>query len=212
MVDAPTDEQLLADYFGGDRSAFETLVRRYHQELYRFALRFTNSSAAAEDVVQEAFLQVHLAGSSFDLSRRLKPWLFTIAANKARDWLRARTRRHEVPLDAPIDAGDQGGESFGGILAGDDDPVGEALEAEEQRRVVQRVVREMPDHLREVLVLGYFHRFAYKEMADILEVPLGTVKSRLHAAVGHFARRYRAVAKVARAPDDVLEGELWKEV
>ena len=70
----------------------------------------------------------------------------------------------------------------------------------------------MPDHLREVLVLGYFHRFAYKEMADILEVPLGTVKSRLHAAVAHFARRYRAVAKVARAPDDVLEGELWKEV
>ena len=212
MVDAPTDEQLLGDYFGGDRSGFDTLVRRYHQELYRFALRFTNSSAAAEDVVQEAFLQVHLAGSSFDLSRRFKPWLFTIAANKARDWLRARTRRHEVPLDAPIDGGDQGGESFGGILAGDDDPVDEALEAEEQRRVVQRVVREMPDHLREVLVLGYFHRFAYKEMADILEVPLGTIKSRLHAAVGHFARRYRAVAKEARAPDDVLEGELWKEV
>jgi DNA-directed RNA polymerase specialized sigma24 family protein len=48
-------------------------------------------------------------------------------------------------------------------------------------------------------------------MADILEVPLGTVKSRLHAAVGHFARRYRAVAKAARTPDDVLEGELWKE-
>ena len=211
MVDAPTDERLLADYFGGDRNGFETLVRRYHKELFRFALRFTNSSAAAEDVVQEAFLQVHLAGSSFDLSRRFKPWLFTIAANKARDWLRARSRRHEVPLDAPIGSDGDGGEAFGGLLAGDDRPVDEALEAEEKRRVVQRVVREMPDHLREVLVLGYFHRFPYKQMADILGVPLGTVKSRLHAAVGHFARSYRVAAKSAQVPDDALEGELWKE-
>lgn len=212
MVDAPTDERLLADYFAGDRGTFAVLVRRYHQELYQFVLRFTNSSAAAEDVVQEAFLQVHLAADSFDPSRRFKPWLFTIAANKARDWLRARSRRHEVPLDAPIGGGDEGGESFGGLLTDNQTPVEEALAAEEKRRLVQRVVREMPDHLREVLVLGYFHRFPYKEMAEVLGVPLGTVKSRLHGAVAHFARRYRALAgEAAEAPDEALEGEIWRE-
>jgi RNA polymerase sigma-70 factor (ECF subfamily) len=210
-VDAPTDERLLAEYFAGDRSGFEALVRRYHKELFRFALRFTNSSAAAEDVVQEAFLQVHLAGSSFDMSRRFKPWLFTIAANKARDWLRSRSRRHEVPLDAPINGSGEGGESFGGLLAGDDPSLDESLETEEKRRVVQRVIRKMPEHLREALVLGYFHRFPYKEMAEILDVPLGTVKSRLHAAVGHFARCYQAAVKSARVPDDALEGEFWQD-
>ena len=212
-MDAPTDERLLADYFAGDHAGFETLVRRYHRELYQFVLRFTNSSAAAEDVVQEAFLQVHLAGRSFDLSRRFKPWLFTIAANKARDWLRARSRRHEVPLDAPIGGGDEGGESFSGLLTDNQTPVHEALHADEKRRAVQRVIRDMPDHLREVLVLGYFHRFPSREMADVLGIPLGTVKSRLHAAVGHFARRYRTMAtEKAQEPDQALEGELWKEV
>ncbi len=211
MVDAPTDERLLADYFAGDRAKFEVLVRRYHRELFRFALRFTNSSAAAEDVVQEAFLQVHLAGSTFDLSRRFKPWLFTIAANKARDWLRSRSRRQEVPLDAPVGGPTDVGESFAAILSDEDQAADEGLEIDEQRRVVQRVVREMPDHLREVLVLGYFHRFAYKDMAEILAVPLGTVKSRLHAAVGHFAREYKRAAKAAETPDDTLERELWRE-
>lgn len=206
-MDAPTDEQLLGRYFEGDASAFTPLAERYYRELFRFVLRFTNSSAAAEDVVQDTFLQVHLSGHTFDTSRRFKPWLFTIAANKARDWHRGRARRREVPLDAKIGGQADGDESFAQLLADDFEPPGQDLDAEDRRRVVQRVVHHMPDHLREVLVLGYFHRFAYKDMADILEIPLGTVKSRLHAAVANFAKRYKAVAESADEPDPELGRE-----
>ena len=85
MVDAPTDEQLLADYLGGDARSFELLVRRHSRELFQFITRFTGSSTVAEDVVQDAFLQVHLSGHRFDTQKRFRPWLFTIAANKVRE-------------------------------------------------------------------------------------------------------------------------------
>lgn len=193
----PTDEQLLAELLKHRPQAFELLVRRHNAELYRFVLRFTNSSMAAEDVVQESFLQAYLSAASFDLSRRFKPWLFTIAANKARDWLRSRARRSEVPLDAEID-GDGGTKTFLDLLSDDQEAPTAALEAAEQRRSVRRIVDQMPQLLREVLVLAYYHQFAYKQIAGILGIPLGTVKSRLHAAVGNFGRAYRAEYEAAR--------------
>ena len=78
----PTDEQLLVEHLAGKPDAFEHLVRGYSLELYRFVLRFTNNSVAADDVLQEAFLQVYQSAATFDQSRRLKPWIFSIAANK----------------------------------------------------------------------------------------------------------------------------------
>jgi len=209
-VDAPTDERLLADHFAGG-AGFETLVRRHHRELFQFVLRFTGSSTAAEDVVQEAFLQVHLSAGSFDPTRRFKPWLFTIAANKARDWLRTRSRRSEVPLDAQVSAaapGVDGTHSFADLLADEEAPLDAEFDAEEQRQLVQRVVAEMPEALREVLVLAYFHRFAYKEMAEVLDIPLGTIKSRLHSAVNVFARRYKAAVAQSATAVDVFEAGL----
>jgi RNA polymerase sigma-70 factor (ECF subfamily) len=107
--------------------------------------------------------------------------------------LRGRARRPEVPLDAFVGTGDDDeGRRFLDFLA---DPTGVPagnLEADERKALVRTTVERMPDHLREVLVLGYFHRFPYKDMAEILGVPLGTVKSRLHAAVAHFAKAYQA--------------------
>jgi RNA polymerase sigma-70 factor (ECF subfamily) len=187
-VKAPTDEQLLADHLAGDPNAFRVLVERHSHELYDFVFRFTRSSAAAEDVVQEAFLQVHLSGDSFDPSRRFRPWLFTIAANKSRDWLRSRSRQKEVALDATIDGTDDAGQRFLDLLADETALPADTMAQDEQRRAVRRVVDQMPPNLCEVLVLAYYHRFAYKEMADILDIPLGTVKSRLHAAVAAFAK------------------------
>ncbi len=189
-----TDEQLLAEYLAGHSDAFELLVRRHSQELFRFLVRFTGSAAAAEDIVQDTFLQVHLSAASFDRSRRLKPWLFTIAANKARDLLRSRARRPEVPLDANVGTEDEG-QRFLDFLADTDNAPSIALEQEEEREFVRNVLESMPEHLREVLVLSYYHRFPYKEISEILGVPLGTVKSRLHAAVGQFGQAYRAATR-----------------
>ena len=188
----PSDEQLLAEHVEGLPDRFELLVRRHSQELYRFLARFTGSGTLAEDIAQDAFLQVHLAASSFDPSRRFKPWLFTIAANKARDALRSRARRPEVPLDAHVGSSDEeSGQTFRDFMVDNAaDPVG-SLESGEEREQVRSVLNRMPEHYREVLVLSYFHQFPYKEIADILNVPLGTVKSRLHSAVAHFGRAYK---------------------
>ena len=84
-----SDEQLLVAYRHGDRASFSRLVQRYQRELFHFLVRFTGDRAAAEDIFQETFLQVHQSAEQFDPQRRFRPWLFTIAANKARDLHRA---------------------------------------------------------------------------------------------------------------------------
>lgn len=204
----PADEKLLSEHLAGKAEAFELLVRRHSQELYHFLVRFTGSSATAEDVVQEAFLQVHLSAGAFDPKRRFKPWLFTIAANKARDLLRRKARRPEIPLDAHV-GDDEDAHRFGELLADTQETPSEIVDAEEQRKIVRRVVNSLPDHLREVLVLSYYHRFPYKDLAEILGIPLGTVKSRLHAAVGHFGKAYEMVIRQAdganQTPTDDVE-------
>jgi RNA polymerase sigma-70 factor (ECF subfamily) len=191
VTNRETDEELLAEYAQGRTDRFEVLVRRYSQELFHFLVRFTGGTASAEDILQETFLQVHLSAPTFDPSRRFKPWLFTIAANKARDLMRGRARRPEVPIDAAIEQDPSGRQRFSDFVAITKDEPGEPLEAEEQKQIVRRIVKQMPDHLREALILAYYHKFPYKDMAEILGVPLGTVKSRLHGAVAAFAEAYR---------------------
>ncbi len=194
-MNAPTDEQLLADHLAGKPGAFRALVERHHGELLQFVYRFTNSKAAADDVVQDTFVQIHLAATSFDPSRRFKPWLFTIAANKARDYLRGRTRRREVPLNAEVGGGDEGGQRFLDLLADEGGDAGARLMDTEQARIVRQVVDDMPDNLSEILILAYYHRMPYREIAEVLEIPVGTVKSRLHAAVTRFGERYRSLSE-----------------
>ncbi len=192
-----SDEALLSAYLEGDRACFRELVERYRTELHRFLTRFLGSTAAADDVFQETFLQVHLAGHSFDAERHFKPWLFTIAANKARDWHRRQKRRAAASLDAPL-RNDADGARLADLMEAPPEPPSAATEANEQRELVEGVLRGLPVHYREVLVLSYFQRMSYNQVAEVLGIPLGTVKSRLHAAVAAFSERWKA----ARAADD----------
>lgn len=187
-----SDEQLLADFLAGHEDAFTSLVGRYSHELFQFVARFVRNAAVAEDVVQESFIQVHQSGAGFDPQRRFRPWLFTIAANKARDHLRGRSRKREVSLSFNQGASESNEElNYLHFLSGEDEAPDRRLEQAEEQEIVKRIVSKMPDHLREVLVLGYYQRMPYKEIAEVLNIPLGTVKSRLHAAVNHFAEVYR---------------------
>lgn len=188
----PSDEQLLSRYRDGDKTAFSQLVERYQRELFHFLVRFLGDRAAAEDVFQESFLQVHQSAGQFDLDRRFRPWLFTIAANKARDLMRSQARRPTNPLQASISPGDDESGQFIDLMESTAQMPGESMEKEELQKLVHGTVMGMPDHLREILLLSYFHQFPYKQISDILAIPLGTVKSRLHAAVAHFADRWRA--------------------
>jgi len=191
-ADQRTDEQLLAAYRQGDRAGFGKLVERYQRELYHFLVRFLGDRAAAEDIFQEAFLQVHQSADQFDLDRRFRPWLFTIAANKARDLMRSQARRPTSPLQASISPGDDDSGQFIDLMESAANLPGEPLERQELQNMVQKTVMDMPEHLREIILLSYFHQFPYKQISDILNIPLGTVKSRLHSAVAYFADRWKA--------------------
>jgi RNA polymerase sigma-70 factor (ECF subfamily) len=192
MRDARTDEQLLEAYRLGDRASFAHLVERYQRELFHFLVRFLGDRAAAEDVFQEAFLQVHQSAEQFDPQRRFRPWLFTIAANKARDLMRSQARRPTNPLQASINNGDEESGQFIDLMESSVQMPSEPMEQQELQKLVQGTVMNMPEHLREILLLSYFHQFPYKQISGILNIPLGTVKSRLHAAVAYFADRWRA--------------------
>mgnify|MGYP005841974505 CR=1 FL=1 len=190
----PTDEQLLDSFTAGDRAAFARLVQRYEKELFHFLARFLGDPTIAEDAFQETFLQVYQSARSFDSGRKLRPWLFAIAANKARDLMRSQARRPVAPLQAYVNAVDEDSGQFVDLLAASVPSPEEHLERQEIRQLVQRTVRGMPAHLREILLLSYFHQFPYKQISDILSIPLGTVKSRLHAAVACFAQRWLAAS------------------
>ncbi len=187
---ARTDEELLTAHMDGDAGAFPELVERYRNDLLHFLIRFMGGRAAAEDVFQEAFLQVHISSESFDPSRRFKPWLFTIAANKGRDWHRKHSKRAMASLS--MDVGEQGeGSRFVDLLDGDYELPDVGLLEGEQVQQVRQAVDHLPQHLREILLLSYFQRMSYLQIADSLDIPLGTVKSRLHSAVAAFARSWQ---------------------
>ena len=184
-----SDEELFVLHRDGDPQALRVLIERYASELHGFLTRLVGSRAGADDVFQEAFLQVHLAAETFDAERRFRPWLYTIAANKGRDFLRRQRRRSAVSLDAPVAAGSES--ALVDLLPGDSSAPSSPLEASDEKAIVKQVIDEMPPHFREILLLSYFQKLSYAQIADSLSIPLGTVKSRLHAAVASFAQSWK---------------------
>lgn len=189
------DDQLWADYLAGRPGAFDALVARYAPDLFGFLYRYVGDAALAEDLAQETLLQVHVSAASFDRSRPFKPWMYTIAANKARDFMRSRGRRREQSLDFGSEDSDSPPAS---VLVPSSEPAAAERTDEDERRVaVRTLIASMPDHLRVILVLGYYQQLPYAEISEILGIPVGTVKSRLHAAVTHFAKLWHARAAVS---------------
>ena len=187
-----TDEELLAAHIEGDSSAFQDLMDRYKNDLLHFLIRFVGSTAAAEDVFQETFLQIHISAETFDPSRRFKPWLFTIAANKGRDWHRKHSKRTVLSLSQDI-GGDGEGTRFIDLMEADQELPDANLLDNEQKSSVRDAVDQLPSHLREILLLSYFQQMSYVQIADSLQIPLGTVKSRLHAAVAAFSQSWHSI-------------------
>ena len=192
-MDQRTDEDLLEAHRNGDSKALEALIGRYQRELLGFLTRLLGNRSAAEDVFQEAFLQIHLSADSFDTSRRFRPWLFTIAANKGRDYYRKHGKQDAAAdLSAPVkgrggSAGDgSSATKFVDLLEADVPDLEVGIESAETRDRVRWAVDQLPLSLREIILLAYFQRMSYKQIAESLDIPLGTVKSRLHTAVATF--------------------------
>ena len=119
-------------------SAFPLLMDRYKNDLLHFLIRFVGSRAAAEDVFQEAFLQIHVSAETFDPSRRFKPWLFTIAANKGRDWHRKHSKRTVLSLSQEV-GGEGEGTRFVDLMESEQDlPDAKLLDSEQSNCVRAR--------------------------------------------------------------------------
>jgi RNA polymerase sigma-70 factor (ECF subfamily) len=187
-----SDAKLLTRYAAGEEAAFRELVSRYKNSLYAFLRQFLNRHDLVEDVFQETFLQLFSSRESFDQSRPLRPWLFTIAANKAKDALRKWQRTSAIPIGTMADSDELSFDDMLNTVTADSTMPYEELQKSETASRVGQIVTDMPDNLREILILAYFQKFSYKQMAEMLGIPIGTVKSRLHTAVGRFAKEWKA--------------------
>ncbi len=172
-----SDEELLARYAEtGNREAFEELVHRNERELYGYLRRFVGDAQLAEDAFQATFLQVHLKCRQFVPGRRLRPWLFAIAANQAVDLLR-RNRRHKA-VSLNTSAGDGGN-----LLETDEADPTERLRLSEDHQRIHAAVERLPAKIRQVLVLVVYKGLTYRTAAKTLGIPIGTVKSRMNKAI-----------------------------
>jgi len=191
-----TDEELFAQFIAGQSAGFDALVDRYYKQVYRFLVRFTGRPHLAEDLIQDVFMKVYRSANTFDPERKFRPWLYSIAANRARDALRSVGRSEKQILVHRTKAGEE--TSLEELLPGAPSPPDREIIARETTEKVQRALMDMPDQLREIVTLAYYNQMPYKDIAGALGIPLGTVKSRLHKAVltfGEIWKRYEPDSK-----------------
>jgi RNA polymerase sigma-70 factor (ECF subfamily) len=185
------EQELLNRYVAGDKEAFREIVTRYKDPLYAFLRRFLNQQQLVEEAFQETFLQLYKSRKTFEKGRPLRPWLFTIAANKARDVLRKQQRQETVSIGTMAESSELSVDDVVNSLKSYEITPYDETEKAERSENVRKIIFEMPANLREILILAYFEQFSYKQMADILSIPIGTVKSRLHTAIVVFTKKWK---------------------
>ncbi|MGL4553648.1 MAG: RNA polymerase sigma factor [Gemmataceae bacterium] len=185
----------------GQGEAFGMLVRRYERELFGYLRRYTGDDTLAEDVFQNTFLQVHLKCGLYESGKPVRPWLYTIATHQAIDAMRRNGRHQTLRLDDPA-AGQADGDLVGLldlVECRSPGPV-ESVSARERRARIRATVDDLPDLLRQVLILAYYQGMKYREIADQLGIPVGTVKSRLHAALVKLQESWASLPSLNEVP------------
>ncbi|MFO0816076.1 MAG: sigma-70 family RNA polymerase sigma factor [Gemmatales bacterium] len=177
-----TDEALLARFCQGEASAYGELLRRFQREIYSYLRRYLGQDALAEDVFQNTFFQVYQKARQFEAGRKVKPWLYAIATHQAIDMLRRINRRAAVSLEQ-MAPGDDEGQTWADTLHSSEIDPFDGLDLAERRTRVQEAIENLPEHLRLTVILAYYQGLKYQDIADIMKIPVGTVKSRLHAAM-----------------------------
>lgn len=165
------DIELLRRAGGGDSAAFHALVDRHGQRLYRLAVSLIGNAADAEDVLQETFVGAFKGLKSFEGRASVKTWLTRILVNQAARWRRSRRGRDAGQMPDSAAARTGGAES--------------AID-------VQAALAQLSSEHREVIVLREFQRMSYEEIADVLDIPRGTVESRLHRARGELREKLKS--------------------
>lgn len=172
------DQQLVQRVQKGDKSAFDLLVLKYQHRVLKLVGRFVNDAAEAEDVAQEAFLKAYRALPAFRGESAFYTWLYRIAINTAKNTLVSNRRR---PVDFNLDLQDPEQYERQARLKEADTPEGVLL-TEEIRGVVERALAQLPEDLRTAIVLRELEGLSYEEIAEAMDCPVGTVRSRIFRA------------------------------
>lgn len=178
-----TDEQLLLRYRAtGDRDLFAALVHRYERELYNYLCRYLGKSEMAEDVFQATCMLLHEKCGQFEEGRRFRPWLYAVATNAAIDAQRRDKRHRAISLDRAATGSDDSARLVDMLVSEDADPLAQASRLE-SGEWVQQALDQLSDQMRHVVHLVYYQGLKYREAAEALDIPVGTVKSRLNSAI-----------------------------
>ncbi len=170
---------LIARAQRGDVQAYEALVRAYEQVAFRAAFLITRDADEAADAAQEAFLRAHRALGSFQADKPFRPWMLRIVTNQALNRVKFAQRRAKMT------------ERYSKMIV-TDSPSEDSVEQGEQSEQVLRAINELADDERALVSLRYFLELPEAEVADMLQIPLGTVKSRLHRTLGHLREIIRS--------------------
>lgn len=189
-----TDKELMARVVDGDPAAFEELMQRHQKPLVRWIWSMLGDAEEAQDVAQDAFLQAYSKAETFNPRYHFKTWLYTIARNRAISVM--RRRKHQAPEIGTAARGEVGNtpeaEDTWASLAVDEGPgPREVLSAKEEAQWLMRAMDRLDDGHREVLRLKYFAGMKSREIAEVLDLEVGTVWSRVH----HGLKKLRALAE-----------------
>lgn len=178
----PTDRELMGRLAAGDRDALAPLMERHHRRIYRIALSYLRDRDEARDAVQETFVKAYQGAARWDGSAEVAPWLARIAVNHAID--RYRRGRRRLASETPLDDEDHGER----IAAEEPSPERRAMDREAGERI-SAALRGLPDRQRAVFVLRLYQEMSLEEIAEALDMSLGTVKSSLHRALRRMRER-----------------------
>ena len=189
MGDKNSDRVLVERVKQGDKSAFDLLVLKYQHKIVKLVMRYVRDSAEALDVTQEAFLKAYRALPGFRGDSAFYTWLYRIAINTAKNYLVAQKRR---PLDYNLDLQDPEQYDMHARLKTVDTPESMAL-SEEIRNTVNEAINQLPEDLRTAIVLREIDGMSYEEIAQTMECPIGTVRSRIFRAREAIDKRLKPI-------------------
>jgi len=173
-----TDQQLVKKVQAGDKRAFDLLVLKYQHKILGLISRYVHDSYEVQDVAQEAFIKAFRALPNFRGDSAFYTWLYRIAINTAKNHLVSRGRR---PPDKDVEVEDAEYFDTGSALRDTENPEN-ALMGEELKTVVDNAIRDLPDDLRSAVTLREFDGLSYEDIAEIMDCPVGTVRSRIFRA------------------------------
>jgi RNA polymerase sigma-70 factor (ECF subfamily) len=183
-----TDEELVARSIGGDADSFNQLILRWERPIYALAYRTIGREEDARDVCQETFLRAFRALPGFRGQAKFSSWLYRIALNLCRDWIRRERRTGFVQPPEDIDLMDL-------VAAAEpSESIEDLVARKEQMRAVERAMAVLPEEQRTAIVLKEYHGLTFQEIADLVGCPLSTVKTRLYQGLSVLRRELEKTA------------------